>query len=227
MKIVIALLYILFLIIFLLAAYSLLREALRRAPGFERRNKGVSLQLIGILGLCFIIFFAVHGKVIFGIADASRISEIQRIYDRRSWNDEIRIKKGIIWDRFHEKKSILAYSEETAHGYVRKYPLGEAASHIVGYCDLRRKAAGMEAVYNEYLLGKEGKNIPSWSNVFMNKFWRDSYQGQDLVTTIDGDLQRTAYKSLGNRRGAVVVLEPSTGDVLVMVITPGFNPEEV
>ncbi len=227
MKIIIAVLYILFLIVFLMAAFSLLREALRRAPGIERKNKGVALQLIGILGLCFIIFFAVHGKLIFGIADASRVTEVQRIYDRRTWNDEVRIRKGTIWDRYRDKDNRLAYSIEAGKGHARKYPLGAAACHIVGYSDLRRKAAGMEAVYGEFLLGKEGRNIPSWSNVVMNKLWRDTYQGQDLVTTIDGDLQRIAFEALDGRKGAVVVVEPATGDVLALVSAPGFDPEEV
>ena len=227
MKILIALIYLVFISVFFLAAFSLLKEALRLAPGVRRKNKGVSLQLIGILGLCFILFFIVHGKVIFGIADASRISEVQRIYDRRSWNDEIKIHKGTILDRTGRKENVLAYSEPGEGGHRRLYPLGSAASHLVGYCDLRRKAAGLEAVYNGFLLGKEGKSVFSWSHVIMNKFWRDTYDGQDIVTTIDARLQRTAYEKIKKRKGAVVVIQPATGDVLAIVSSPGFNPEKV
>ncbi|MEI3526029.1 MAG: penicillin-binding transpeptidase domain-containing protein [Eubacteriales bacterium] len=49
-------------------------------------------------------------------------------------------------------------------------------------------------------------------------------QGNDVVTTLDMDLQRTAYDALGKNRGAVVVLEASTGRVLAMVSKPDYNP---
>lgn len=51
--------------------------------------------------------------------------------------------------------------------------------------------------------------------------------GNGIVTTLDTDLQKTAYKALGNNKGAVVALNPKTGEILAMVSTPTYNPNNL
>ncbi len=51
--------------------------------------------------------------------------------------------------------------------------------------------------------------------------------GDDVYTTLDAGLQQAAYNALGNYKGAVVALEPSTGKILAMVSKPGYNPNTV
>ncbi len=51
--------------------------------------------------------------------------------------------------------------------------------------------------------------------------------GDSVVSTLSADLQTTAYNSLGDRRGAVVALEPSTGKILAMVSKPDFDPNTI
>ena len=51
--------------------------------------------------------------------------------------------------------------------------------------------------------------------------------GQDLALTIDFDLQRAAAEQLQNRRGAIVMLNPQTGEILAMASSPGFDPDDV
>ena len=53
---------------------------------------------------------------------------------------------------------------------------------------------------------------------------QDPIPGKDLVLTLDAHLQQAAEKALGERRGAVVALDPATGDVLAMVSNPAFDP---
>ena len=48
-----------------------------------------------------------------------------------------------------------------------------------------------------------------------------------MISSLSADLQTTAYNSLGDRRGAVVVLEPSTGRILAMVSKPDFDPNTI
>ena len=48
-----------------------------------------------------------------------------------------------------------------------------------------------------------------------------------MISSLNADLQTTAYNSLGDRRGAVVVLEPSTGRILAMVSKPDFDPSTI
>ena len=51
--------------------------------------------------------------------------------------------------------------------------------------------------------------------------------GDNVYTTLNVDLQETAYEALGDREGAVVVMEPSTGRILAMVSKPDFDPNEI
>jgi penicillin-binding protein 2 len=86
---------------------------------------------------------------------------------------------------------------------------------------------GLERQYNNVLVGKDG-----FKRVIVNSFGREMGQlaeepyvpGNDLVTTIDLDLQRTAEDMMADRAGAVVVLDPRTGEILAMVSRPGFDP---
>ena len=45
-----------------------------------------------------------------------------------------------------------------------------------------------------------------------------------MVTTLDMELQQAAYAALGDRRGAVIAMEPDTGKILAMVSKPGYDP---
>ena len=51
--------------------------------------------------------------------------------------------------------------------------------------------------------------------------------GDTVVTTLDADLQKAAYQALGEKKGAVVVMEPKTGKILAMVSKPDFDPNTV
>ena len=51
-------------------------------------------------------------------------------------------------------------------------------------------------------------------------------KGDDLVTTLDYNVQKTAYDALGDNKGAVVALNPKTGEILAMVSKPSFDPND-
>ena len=51
--------------------------------------------------------------------------------------------------------------------------------------------------------------------------------GDTVVTTLDADLQEAAYQALGEKKGAVVVMEPKTGKILAMVSKPDFDPNTI
>ncbi|MGE5529249.1 MAG: penicillin-binding transpeptidase domain-containing protein [Patescibacteria group bacterium] len=95
--------------------------------------------------------------------------------------------------------------------------------HAIGYTDPRYGTAGLEAVYHRYLAGVDGRSIlQNWLLELRN----EAPRGADLVTTIDPGLQAAAAAGLGRRKGAVVVLDARTGDVLAMVSRPdpGYPP---
>ena len=135
---------------------------------------------------------------------------------------------------------------------TRWYPNGDLAVHALGYVgaiseeDLKHidratyagtaliGKLGVESTYEDRLHGKNG-----FREVLVNAQGRSverqgAYQpilrtrapsaGEDLLMSIDLKLQRTAEAALAGHRGAVVALDPASGDVLALVSLPGFDP---
>jgi penicillin-binding protein 2 len=137
----------------------------------------------------------------------------------------------------------------------RRYVENEVAAHAMGYVGEVTEAelatdefvnfksgdqvgkAGLEREYNNVLVGKDG-----FKRVIVNSFGREMGKleeeppipGNDLVTTIDLDLQNAAEDCFSGRRadcmgaadhnGAVVVLDPRNGEILALVSRPAFDP---
>ncbi len=104
---------------------------------------------------------------------------------------------------------------------TRYYPYGRMFAHAVGY-DSNGKS-GIESFGNFSLLRSHAFFLEQVFNGIQNQ----KNQGDNIVTTLNYSLQETAYQALGDRRGAVVVLEPSTGKILTMVSKPDFDPNTI
>lgn len=99
-----------------------------------------------------------------------------------------------------------------------------AAAHLVGYSDGRFGKAGLEASYDQALLGLvEGTGFARFWRAALGQRW----QGWDLITTVDFELQLAAERALGERAGAVVLLEPASGAILAMASSPSFDPNRL
>ena len=89
---------------------------------------------------------------------------------------------------------------------------------------------GVEGEYNQILAGRDGMRRvvvnSRGQEVGVLKDPIDAHPGNDLRLTIDLDLQMAAEASLGDHAGAVVALDPRTGEVLVMVSHPSFDPND-
>ena len=103
----------------------------------------------------------------------------------------------------------------------RTYPFSNIFAHAVGY-DTNGKS-GLESEANFQLLTSHSFFLEQMKNEFLGK----KNQGDTVISSLNADLQTTAYNSLGDRRGAVVVLEPSTGRILAMVSKPDFDPNTI
>ena len=123
----------------------------------------------------------------------------------------------------------------------RTYPQGPLAAHIVGYAtevqedDLKRGyaagdrvgRAGVEAAAEKELAGERGGKLMIVERdglPVVTLAQRKARPGTEITLTLDLAVQKTAEAALGDRRGAVVVLEPATGAVLAVVSKPGFDP---
>ena len=131
----------------------------------------------------------------------------------------------------------------------RHYPLGASASHVVGYInrinqkDLDNIEAqeqtanykgtdhigktGLEQKYEFQLHGVAGYEeveIDAGGRAVRSLSRTAPIPGNDLTLTLDTKLQEMTEKAFGDRRGALVAIEPSTGGILAMVSTPTFDP---
>ena len=101
---------------------------------------------------------------------------------------------------------------------TRNYPYGALFAHVTGYSDHGK--TGLEALGNFYLLSSHMNLVEQT----VNELSGVKNIGDNVVTTLDVDLQQAASDALGDRKGAVVAMEPDTGKILAMVSKPGFDP---
>lgn len=120
--------------------------------------------------------------------------------------------------------------------YRRFYPAGEVTGHVLGFTNIDdRGQEGIELTYDEWLSGspgakrvlrdRRGRNIEDVERL------QEPEPGRDLTLTLDQRLQYIAYRELkaaverhGARGGSVVLMDPTTGEILAMVNQPAFNP---
>ncbi len=110
--------------------------------------------------------------------------------------------------------------------FLRRYPTGGLAAHLVGYSSLLAGRAGLERSLDPELTGSTS-DLAGLANAF-DRMRGDTVRGDDVVLRLQANAQRVAMDSLRNAggRGSVVVLDPSTGGLLVMASTPTFDPNQ-
>lgn len=114
---------------------------------------------------------------------------------------------------------VLARTEVAQDGTeTRIYPFGRLFAHSVGYA--RPGKTGLEALANFYLLTSH-INLAEQA---VNQLADRKNVGDNVITTLDVELQKAAYDALEGRKGAVIVMEPDTGKILAMVSQPDFDP---
>ncbi|MCD8484852.1 hypothetical protein LRY60_04655 [Candidatus Woesebacteria bacterium] len=118
--------------------------------------------------------------------------------------------------------------------YVRRYAYGPVFSHLVGYIqkpmyssDIVFGRYGMEREYNATLAGTDGyvvyeRNAQGQARRVLRR--EEPVVGSPLETTLDAELSEVAFRALGAQRGAVLVSNPKTGEVLAAVTSPSFLP---
>jgi penicillin-binding protein 2 len=127
----------------------------------------------------------------------------------------------------------------------RNYPFGEFASHMVGYIgkitpeqqdraeyaglpnDFLIGQYGIERSYDKIIRGESGKRgieVDAMGRQKRVVYTTDPIAGEDIITSIDIRTQIAAEKAMAGMDGAIVALDPNTGEVLAMVSKPGFDP---
>lgn len=134
---------------------------------------------------------------------------------------EYSIHRGSI---FTADGKVLAESYAKGGDFRRRYPLGDVYSAVTGYWNPERGRSQIEESYNNWLLNEDKYvDFEDWFSSLVNR----SHRGNDLTLTLDSIVQQSAWEALGNKKGAVVVMEPKTGAILAMVSKPGFDPNRI
>ncbi len=190
----------------------------------------------------------------FGLLETGEIGRVrQLVLSRRSFEavpillqlDEEEIARYAV--HRHELPGVLLETRMARH-----YPYGLVGAHALGYVstiseeDLSRidreryfgtgviGKTGVERAYEDQLLGvggyrevmvnAEGRPVKLQDDADAKLQVHEPQAGRELRLTIDIELQRTAEEAMAGRRGAVVAIDPWSGDVLVFASLPSFDP---
>ena len=171
-------------------------------------------------------------------------SVLEQAESVRGKYEPVKIKEEAPWDevalaeaRQNELPGVIVEPEHRRH-----YPYGGMASHQFGYIGKMSRSqkkqeqadtgllvgqGGLEKVYEKLLSGTAGRRMLQVNAAGMkvkDLGIEEPKPGTDLYLTLDLDVQRAAEDGLGERAGAVVAMDPNTGEVLALVSHPTYDP---
>ncbi|MDA8227196.1 MAG: penicillin-binding transpeptidase domain-containing protein [Desulfitobacterium hafniense] len=178
-------------------------------------RRGIRYVAIGFATSFILLSF---GLVYWQVAKADSLQNNPA--NRRLILMEDRVKRGGIFDRNGE---ILAQTKTTDGKKTRVYPKGEIMEPLIGYATLKYGASGLEHSLADWLFGIRN-STPAQE---LEQIFQLPRQGDDVVLTIDSNLQKVAFDALKGKRGTAVALDPRTGEVLALVSQPSFDPNNL
>tara|TARA_B100000029_G_scaffold267864_1_gene263474 strand:- start:240 stop:1727 length:1488 start_codon:yes stop_codon:yes gene_type:complete len=154
--------------------------------------------------LCFVLLFA----------QLTRVHLIQRDQLQDNPNNTRSIVREFSKERGSIETTdgfIIAESQEVQNElkFQRLYPFGDLYAHITGYFSFLYGSEGLERTYSDHLSGKN-KDTPT-----------------NITTTLVHAIQMKVKETLGERNGSVVVLNPSTGEILALWTYPSYDPNPI
>jgi len=219
--------------IILLLVLGLIRSRRQTSPPIPenlpkdvRKRLGSTSTNRGLRALRYLFVLLAIGLFSFHIYWAHYASEKNEKFQELSYKD-LRARRlsestlrGWIFDRSGRVDQPLAYYKRDSSGSIkREYPMDKAMAHIFGS---DRGDPGLERA----LFGVQSGVLPEALEVVKGKELQ--FRGnQDVRLTIDRGLQQAAVDQLKGKHGAVVILNPQTGDVLAMYSEPSYSLEEV
>ncbi len=171
--------------------------------------------------------------------EKNRDKPIVSILDNVNWEDLVKI----------EANSYMLNGIMIENGYIRYYPYSTMFSHIIGYVnnptkeeidkekniktkelllhpDYKLGRTGLERLFNKNMTGKVGHKkleMNALSIPIREIYTQNSTEGKDVKLTIDFELQKFVEERMKNVRGAVIVMNVYTGEVLSLVSTPSYD----
>jgi penicillin-binding protein 2 len=159
----------------------------------------------------------------------------------------LEIAQNLKQSEYDDLKDGLPSGMTVRAGYIRTYPNGRLAGQIIGYTGKTGRnldgvidnhetlwpesegREGLELTFNSILTGKHGEyklTFDKDGRKTSEKLVTPPVPGNTVVTTLDARLQEWAEKALEAKakRGAIVIIEPKTGDILALASWPTYDP---
>lgn len=204
-----------FLVFTIVEGFYELREEKPKLRKNQRRNQ----QIVHVTYF-FAALFLVLSAYIAVYAATHEEELVNNSYNPRQQMLNMQNARGTIYSA---DGKVLAQTVEDENGESKRdYPFSNLFSHAVGYASNGRM--GVEAQMNYYLIHS---NIP-FSEKAVNEREGKKNPGDNVYTTFDTELQKTASEALGVvYDGAIVAMNPKTGEIYAMVSMPDFDPNEI
>jgi penicillin-binding protein A len=182
----------------------------------------VNRQIVKLFGFILVLYALLFGFTSYwSIFDSSSLKA--NTANRRPLLEEQRIKRG---DIVADDGTVIAHSRPQGKGnnkiYVRNYPLGSLFGNPIGYSFVDRGRVGFELSHNDELVGNKTEFLS-----VLDELQGHSQVGDKVQSALDPAAQRAAVDGLAGRRGAVVAMVPSTGEIKAMVSIPEYDPNSV
>ena len=179
-------------------------------------------QIIKLFGFLLILYALLFGFTSYwSVFDSDSLKANQA--NRRPLLEEQTIKRGNI---LAADGSVIAHSRATGKGnnkiYVRHYPQGGLFGNPIGYSFVTQGRVGFELSHNDELVGNKTEFLS-----VLDELQGHSQEGDNVQSSLDPAAQEAAMNGLAGRRGSVVAIVPSTGEVRAMVSIPEYDPNQI
>lgn len=184
---------------------------------YENKRKGLRNHETNVISFLFVGLFLTMAVylVYFNVAVAPNI--VNNPYNKMIDTQQDKVVRG---DILASDGTVLASTQTDENGEeYRYYPFSNMYCHVVG---LKSEKTGIEGIANFELLSTDGNIIKELGDDLQGKKSR----GNDCLTTLLPSLQEAAFRALGDNKGAVIAMEPSSGKILAMVSKPDYNPND-
>jgi len=183
-----------------------------------KKTKSKSNNIMKAAYIFFALFLLLMGYFSYFLLFTAK-DVVNNPYNKRQEAFANKVVRGKIYSSNYD---VLAQTIVDESGNeTRVYPYDNLFAQTVGYNTNGK--LGLELEYNYNLLSSDANGFEKIINEFKDK----KNIGNNIITTLDVDTQKTASNALGNNSGAIIVLEPDTGKVLAMVSKPDFNPNQI
>lgn len=181
----------------------------------EKNTKIKRVLFVIVAMYVFLLLYLAY----FQIAKSNEIAS--HSYNPRKRVDESEFQRGSIKDR---NANVLAESVLIGeNSYERVYNYGDLFGHMTGYSSVDYGKTGLEHAFNDTLLNIE-EETPIDD---IKKILQEESKGNNIVTTLDLDLQKKAAELMHGHKGSVVVMDVETGDVYSMYSKPNYDPNYI